>query len=145
MISEFQNEYRWLSNFAPVKIVLDEIEYPSVEQAYMSAKSDDAAWKEFCATSNTEPKEVKKMSVLITIKPDWELMKLQVMKSCLVQKFNTEPYRTKLLLTGDEYIQEGNRWGDIYWGVCLNTNMGENTLGKLIMEICKTLGSSPII
>jgi len=142
MISEFQNEYRWLSNFAPVIVVLDEVEYPSVEQAYMSAKSDEAVWKEFCAAADINPKWVKKLSTLIVVKPDWELMKLEVMKSCLVQKYNTEHYRTQLLETGDEYIQEGNRWGDTYWGVCLETHTGENNLGKLIMEIRKTLSEN---
>lgn len=51
MIREFQGEYRWLSNFAPVLIKLDGI-YPSVEHAYMSAKSDDMKWKLFCQDRN---------------------------------------------------------------------------------------------
>jgi len=141
MISEFQNEYRWLSNFAPVSIVLDGVEYPSVEHAYMSAKSDEAVWKAFCASNEIPPKWVKRVSGLIQIKPDWELLKLDVMKACLVQKYNTQPYRTKLLETGDECLQEGNTWGDTYWGVSLETNTGENILGKLIMEIRESLAT----
>ena len=62
MISEFQNEYRRLSNFATVQIILENIDYQLVEQEHTSAKSDDAAWKEFCATPNARPNEVKKMS-----------------------------------------------------------------------------------
>ncbi len=139
MISEFQNEYRWLSNFAPVCIVLDGVEYPSVEHAYMSAKSDVAVWKAFCASTEIPPKWVKRMSGLIQINPNWEFLKLDVMKACLTQKYNTEPFRTKLIATGDEYIQEGNTWGDTHWGFCLETNTGENILGRLIMEIRKIL------
>ena len=142
MISEFQNEYRWLSNFAPVIVVHDEVEYPSVEHAYMSAKSDETVWKEFCAAADINPKWVKKLSTLIVVKSDWEVMKLDIMKSCLVQKYHTEPYRTKLLKTGDQCIQEGNNWGDKFWGVCLETNTGENNLGKLIMEIRESLAAS---
>ena len=41
MIKEFRGEYAWLSNFASVPITLDGIQYPSVEHAYMSAKSKD--------------------------------------------------------------------------------------------------------
>lgn len=57
------------------------------------------------------------------------------MKELLIKKFNQEPFRQKLIDTGDVYIQEGNNWNDIYWGVCIKTNKGENILGKLIMEI----------
>ena len=57
------------------------------------------------------------------------------MTNCLEQKFNIEPYKTKLIETGNKYIQEGNRWNDKFWGVCLKTNQGENNLGKLIMNI----------
>jgi len=39
-----------MSNFTPVKIILDNVEYYSVEHAYMSAKSQDKSWKEFCQT-----------------------------------------------------------------------------------------------
>ena len=32
-------------------------------------------------------------------------------------------------------LQEGNNWGDAFWGVHLKSEEGENNLGKLIMEI----------
>ena len=56
-----------------------------------------------------------------------------------MQKFNQEPFKSKLLDTGDEYIMEGNWWGDKFWGICLKTNTGNNNLGKLIMQIRNTL------
>lgn len=139
MIKEFQNEYRWLSNFAPVKIILDGIEFPSVEHAYMSAKSDDFKWKGFCANSLNTAGEVKKASKNIRLKENWEDIKLGIMEKCLEQKFNTQPYKSLLMKTQDEHIQEGNRWNDKFWGVCLKTNKGENNLGKLIMKIREKL------
>ena len=135
MITEFQNEYRWLSNFAPVKIKLDGLEFPSVEHAYMSAKSDDTEWKKFCSNPNNKAGDVKRQSRNITLKEDWNEIKLEVMANCIKQKFNIEPYRTKLLETKDKHLQEGNRWNDKFWGVCLKTNKGENNLGKLIMNV----------
>ena len=139
MITEFQNEYRWLSNFAPVKIKLDGLEFPSVEHAYMSAKSEDAEWKKFCSNPNNKAGDVKRQSRNITLKDNWNEIKLDIMKECVNQKFSQAPYRTKLLETGTQHLQEGNRWNDKFWGVCLKTNKGENTLGKLIMEIRATL------
>ena len=55
--------------------------------------------------------------------------------------FNQEPFRTKLINTLDENIVEGNWWGDVFWGVNLKVdpNVGENHLGRLIMEIRKEL------
>ena len=139
MITEFQNEYRWLSNFAPVKIKLDGLGFPSVEHAYMSAKSDDVEWKKFCSNSNNTAGDVKRKSRSILLKDDWNEIKIEVMANCIKQKFNTEPYRTKLLETGTQHIQEGNRWNDKFWGVCLKTNKGENHLGRLIMDVRSAL------
>ena len=139
MITEFQNEYRWLSNFAPVKIKLDGLEFPSVEHAYMSAKSDDVEWKKFCSNQNNKAGDVKRQSRNITLKKDWNEIKLEVMANCIKQKFNAEPYRIKLLETGTQHIQEGNRWNDKFWGVCLKTNKGENHLGRLIMDVRSAL------
>lgn len=139
MIKEFQGEYRWLSNFAPVKITIEGITYPSVEHAYMSAKSDSKEWKIFCSDELNKPGFIKKESRKIKLKDNWNNIKYNVMKECLEQKFNTNPYKRLLIETGDEWLQEGNMWNDIYWGVCLKTFKGENNLGKLIMEIRETL------
>jgi len=132
-IDEFQDEYRWLSNFAPVLVSLDGRLYPSVEHAYMSAKSDDPDWKEFC--QNTEkPGKVKRASKDIVLPSDWETRKVEVMEELIDQKYDVEPYRSQLLETGNMNIQEGNRWHDTFWGVDINTGEGQNVLGKLIME-----------
>lgn len=139
IIKEFQNEYRWLSNFSPCKIILDDVEYPSVEHAYMSAKSNDEEWKKYCSDVNNTAGQVKKQSRRVKLVDNWDLIKIDVMKQCLIQKFNQEPYKTKLIETGDLHIQEGNRWNDKFWGVCLKTNQGQNHLGKLIMEIRNNL------
>lgn len=135
MIKEFQNEYRWLSNFAPCKIVLNGTSFPSVEHAYMSAKSNDPEWKNICADSLLWPGKVKRMSRKVKLISNWEVKKTEIMEQCLKQKYKQEPYKTKLINTGNILIQEGNYWNDRFWGVCLKTNIGENILGKMIMKI----------
>lgn len=134
-IKEFQGEYRWLSNFAPVKITLDNIEYPSVEHAYMSAKSNDINWKHQCANTNKTPGQIKRLSRAIRLIANWDETKLKVMALCLHQKFNQEPYKSKLKNTVDAILQEGNNWGDEFWGINLKTGKGQNNLGQLIMNI----------
>lgn len=139
MIKEFQGEYRWLSNFALVQIYLDGMEYQSVEHAYMSAKSSDDEWKNFCADKSVSAGAVKKASRGIKLIDDWERLRIPIMRGCLLQKFGKSPFMEKLLATGNVHIQEGNHWGDKFWGVCLRTGVGENHLGILIMEIRKGL------
>lgn len=135
MIKEFQGEYRWLSNFAPATIGLDGIKYPSVEHAYMSAKSDSEHWKKFCSDSSNTAGTVKKASRVIELVENWEHIKVSVMQECIEQKFSQEPYKSKLLSTGYTHIQEGNTWNDTFWGVNLKTGKGENNLGKIIMQV----------
>lgn len=139
MIKEFQKEYRWLSNFAPVKIILSEVIYPSVEHAYMSAKSNDPQWKLICADESKTPGDIKKLGRQVKLRDDWDTMKILVMRDCISQKFSQNPYKKLLIATGDEEIQEGNNWGDVIWGIDLKTGKGQNLLGKLIMEFRKTL------
>lgn len=139
MIKEFQKEYRWLSNFVPCEIIIDGIIYHSVEAAYMSAKSNDLKWKMFCSNPDNSPGFIKKKSKEISLIENWEEIKIEIMKTCLEQKFKQEPYKSLLKETGNSHIQEGNMWNDKFWGVCLKTNQGENNLGKLIMEIRSSL------
>lgn len=137
IIEQFRDEFRWLSNFTPVKITFEGIEYASVEHAYMSAKSDDMEWKSRCADKQIPAAQIKRESRNIVLKPDWEDIKVDVMETCLREKFSQEPFKSKLDATGDAYIQEGNTWGDTVYGVCLKTNKGQNLLGKMIMKIRK--------
>ena len=137
MIKKFRGEYSWLSNFQKVKIEYLGIVYDSVEHAYISAKSDDDKWKQKCLRFDCS--YLKRESKKLSKKKDWKLLKYDIMKELLIKKFNQEPFRQKLIDTGDMYIQEGNTWNDTYFGVCLKTGKGENNLGKLIMEIRSTL------
>ena len=134
MIKEFSDENRWLSNFAKVSITYNRYTYNSVEAAYQAQKYNNPDWKRFCADPKNTPGLIKKSSRFIKLVENWEDIKVQVMEELLVLKFKQEPYKTLLKNTGNVYIQEGNYWGDKFWGVCLKTNKGENTLGKLIME-----------
>ena len=136
MITEFKDEYRWLSNFEPVevKLKLDLRLYPSVEHAYQAAKSEDKQWRKFCRETNN-PGKVKKAAKKITIRSDWEKMKRPVMWDLLIRKFEQSPFKELLLETGEKYIIEGNTWNDRYWGVCLKTGEGQNVLGHFLMEI----------
>jgi hypothetical protein len=136
-IDKFFGEHRFLSNFWPCTVFYEGDEYPSVEHAYVAAKTTD---REVRKQIQEEPKAgaVKKLGRQITLRTDWEDIKLEVMESLVTQKFtfNTD-LREKLLSTGDSELVEGNTWGDTFWGVCKGE--GQNNLGKILMKVRKNL------
>ena len=131
-ITEFQGNYRWLSNFWPAQVELDGVLYPSVEHAYQAAKSLDANGEREPFQWGTAG-EAKRLGRKLKIREDWEGVKVSVMAALIRQKFAPGTnLAASLLATGDVQIIEGNTWGDKFWGVCRGE--GENMLGKLIME-----------
>ena len=131
-ILEFSGEHRWLSNFWPAPVIMDGEEYPSVENAYQAAKVLPSVRKVFTTCA---PGVAKKMGQPPNFRAPkwWHDRKVDIMRGLIAQKFapGTE-LGEKLLATGVVNIEEGNSWGDTFWGVC--EGHGENHLGKLIME-----------
>jgi len=142
-IEQFQDQYRWLSNFFPCQIAYEGRTYKSVEHAYMSAKSYLERWKDFCERENS-PGTVKKRSRIIKLIDKWNDYKCDIMRELLWLKFSQPAFKIWLLETGNASIQEGNYWGDTYWGIDLKTGKGDNNLGKLIMEIRRELKKNEI-
>lgn len=133
-IKEFQGEARFLSNFISVRICYDGVVYPSVENAYQAAKCmlmDDRAQFKDCLAH-----EAKRLGKIVPMRSDWNKIKESVMYELVKQKFTEHPtLREKLLATGECHIEEGNRWGDTYWGVDIRTGEGDNRLGQMLMDI----------
>ena len=136
-IKEFKDKYRFLSNFYPVKVMFEWIEFPTVEHAFQAAKTTDIGRRKWMALAES-PADAKRSGRRLSIRPDWEQIKLKVMEDLVRQKFSKEPLRTQLLETGDAELIEGNEWGDTFWGVC--KGRGENWLGKILMMIRDEVG-----
>ena len=133
-INSFRGEYYWLSNFYPVDIFYKGRLYPSVEHAFMSSKSDSEEWKIFCSDSSNPPGKVKVAGRTVKLVDNWNNIRIQVMRECILLKFSQEPFKSKLLSTGNINIVEGNDWGDTYWGFDIRKGKGKNYLGRIIME-----------
>lgn len=131
-INRFINEYRWLSNFWPVIVKLDEVEYATVEHAYQAAKTLNRSARRVIelAASAGQAKHLGKTSPL---RPNWSSLKVGVMLNLLRQKFSNPELKVQLLATDDTVLIEGNAWGDTFWGVC--NGKGQNVLGKLLMQV----------
>ncbi len=133
MISSFAGKFDFLSNFYPCKVVYDGDEYKSVEHAYQAAKTLDkrlryVIGKAYCGGA------AKRLGREVVIRPDWEEIKVSIMADLVRKKFkNDVELALQLLNTGDEGLEEGNTWGDRFWGVY--KGRGENNLGKILMSV----------
>ena len=133
IIDRFAGDYRFLSNFYPATVVFEGLTYPDVEHAYQSAKTLDMSERRRIAALPT-PAEAKHAGEALKYRPDWLQIKYQVMLTCVRDKFTRNPaLRTKLLATGDAYLEEGNTWNDQIWGVY--QGHGTNWLGKILMQV----------
>lgn len=157
MIDHFEGEYAFLSNFyefdPPIRVVFNGMnslcyqgdvgEFNTTEAAYQAGKCSGkpnypSNYERFTA------REAKKIGKHETMSKkeleDWNTrLKFTLMKQILKKKFdkNHPDLQQKLLATGDEELIEGNYWHDTCWGVC--DGVGENRLGKMLMEIREEL------
>jgi len=137
VIDSFRDKYRFLSNFYTAEVVFDGARYPSVEHAYQAAKTLNYDERDQIRVATTAG-IAKKLGRKVTMRKDWEEIKLAVMRDLVWQKFERHPENArKLLDTGDATLIEGNWWGDKFWGVC--DGEGENHLGKILMNIREDL------
>lgn len=133
-INGFHGQYRFLSNFWPSRVQLEDGDvYPTVEHAYQAAKTLDPFQRSRICDYAT-PGQAKRAGKLVTKRYDWEAVKIPIMMDLNRQKYaNDETLRLLLYQTGDMLIEETNTWGDVFWGVC--DGEGRNELGKILMLI----------
>ena len=136
MIEQFMGAYRFLSNFYPCKVNYCGVVYRNSECAFQAQKCPDRV-EEFV---NLKASEGKALGRKVKIRKDWDSVKDKIMYEILYCKFTqNKNLKENLLNTGDEYLQEGNDWYDVYWGVDIHTGKGLNRLGTLLMKVREEL------
>ena len=134
----FIKEYYYLSNFYPVEVEFDGIRYPSSEAAYQAQKSLDPSVRAMFAMYRADI--AKHEGQKVALRADWNEVRLGIMEEVVRAKFTQHPdLAKKLMATGSMHLEEGNWWGDIFWGVDKKTGVGENNLGKILMKIREEL------
>ena len=139
-VYEFQGAHRFLSNFWPCSVVYAGLKFPSVEHAYQAAKCTRFADRtRFLLLT---PGAARQWGRRVVCRDDWKAARVAVMADLLRQKFAPgTALAEKLMATGCVVLQEGNWWGDTFWGVSLRPSGklslvgGQNKLGVLLMEI----------
>lgn len=100
------------------------------EAAFQSKKTSDPA--EIAKFTRLDGKAAKAYGRKVTLRPDWEEVKLEAMREVVHIKFLAPDLSRYLLNTGDATLIEGNYWNDTFWGMC--RGKGENHLGRILME-----------
>ena len=142
MINSFRGEYAFLSNFYEANVLFNVITYVNNEAAFQAQKTLDE--NERMRFAYMDPRRAKAKGKQVKLRPDWENVKIQIMYEICTAKFMQHPdLLQKLLETGDEYLEEGNNWGDRFWGTV--NGVGQNNLGKILMKIRSDLKFAKIM
>lgn len=131
-ITSFSGEYRFLSNFYPVDIEYGNLTFPSVEHAYVAAKTEDVRERKYIASMSSAG-QAKVYGRGLLLRRDWDSVKTPIMTGLVLQKFRNPELRERLKATHPLELIEGNTWGDRYWGQCPVGN-GKNILGEILMS-----------
>lgn len=134
----YERDFYPLSNFSAFTLQWDGMRFDTSEAAYHYEKfrytshnrlRGEIRW----AASAHEAFKIAERNKHLR-RPDWDEIKLDVMRAILRAKVDQHEYvRRKLLATGDRLLVEDS-WRDDYWGWGPNRD-GQNWLGRLWMEL----------
>jgi hypothetical protein len=133
LIAAFDGAYRYLSNFYV------EDDGFTVEHRFQAAKATDPAQRRWVLSART-PHQAKRRGNQVALREDWEQVKDSVMLDLVRAKFAPGSKLADWLMnTWPAELQEGNTWGDQYWGASLRTGRGQNRLGEILMQVREEL------
>lgn len=139
----YEHDFYVLSNFSAFSLKWKGHTFPTSEHAYH--------WEKFAARTRAlgdgmyvrdeildAPSAHEAFKIAERVKnlrrPDWDDLKVDIMRDILRAKATQHEYvRRKLLATGDRYLVEDS-WRDDFWGWGPNRD-GKNMLGRLWMEV----------
>ena len=133
----YEQDHYYLSNFSSFRLRWAGMDFATSEHAYH--------WYRFNGVANMHQEVILATRSAHDVfryaqenkahqRPEWDEVKVGVMKEILRAKAEQHEYvRRKLLQTGERSLIE-NSWRDPFWGWGENRD-GENMLGKLWMEV----------
>lgn len=139
-----------LSNMAPgFPVRVNDVFVGTAEALYQACRFPHLPDVQHVIISQTSPMTAKMKSKphRSQSRPDWDDVRIQIMRWCLRVKLvqNWESFASLLLATGNHFIVEDSRRDD-FWGAVSQepgTLMGQNVLGRLLMELRQKVREAP--
>lgn len=129
----FRGNFGWLSNSytCPVTVAIGGRvrHFSCAEAAYQAYKCPERA-EEFESLSGYAARDLGRS---VKLRPDWNKVKIVVMKRVLQNKFAQNEELADRLVKLDTPIINDNRHGDKFWGQV--NGEGHNYLGRLIQDV----------
>lgn len=129
--------FGFLNNFKRARMFIYNRWWNNVEAPYQSRKTLVEAEQLEIWRAKT-PREARDLGQKVTMRPDWDKMKVDVMYECCLAKFlQHHDLRKELMKTDPETLVEDSPI-DSFWGCGLD-GTGQNNLGKVLMRVRKEL------
>jgi hypothetical protein len=110
-----RDAFAFLSNFYPSPFDLEGRQWATVEHYYQAQKADDPLEQENTRLADT-PKRAKRLGRKACIRPDWNDVRVDVMRHAVLAKFDQNADLAELLVgTGDALLVEDSSF-DFFWG-----------------------------
>ena len=133
-INRFKGEYDFLSNRYPCRVRWEGLEYCSAEVAFQASKCKDEKERKVFAGCSTDKAVLKGKDLMPYA--GWKESQINIMESILQAKFEQPPVlMQKLVETGNRVLLNGNNKQESFWGIDLYSWIGENHLGRILMNI----------
>jgi len=157
-VTEFRGPHRLFSNMFRAPVAWGDAvtaarlwacnELPYVLAKTLSAEERALGLAVFERAEAREPDKagmaVRRWGKRLVLRPNWDTTRRGVMLALVRDKFARNPALGEALVaTGDGLIEEGNSWGDVYWGIArravpergIRAGDGENHLGRILMQV----------
>lgn len=133
--------YGYMSNFKDSPMFLRGRWWKNVETPFQAFKTLDQKEYDTVWQAPTASK-ARELGQKVKLRPDWEQVKYDIMKECVLAKFiQNHDLRAQLLETKDEFLIEDSPI-DWTWG-CGSDGTGKNYLGQILMEVRSLLKDDP--
>jgi len=138
------DRYGQLSNFAPYPIIIADQLWPSAEHYFQAQKFTNKKHREKIRNAKTAV-TAKRLGhdKRCKLRPDWEAVKVEIMREALEAKFTQHSALVELLMsTKDSQLIEHTA-GDSFWGDG-GDGQGKNMTGVILMELRQKLRQGSI-
>lgn len=130
-----------LGSFSPHTFSLEGKEWLSVEHYFQAMKfvdTDPAHAQKIVQAANAKAASKLGRKNKRALRKDWHIVRKTVMTRAVYTQCHTHPGIKKALLdTADQRLLESNQY-DYFWG-CGRDRRGENTYGKVLMDVRRKL------